>query len=69
LHLAQAVAVEGGVSWQDEVECLLIPQLRLDDSPPALDQRFTSCHRTLPMLELLVRCVRQSDHDWSGQRE
>ena len=62
LHLAQAFAVEPDVGWHEKVECLLIPQLRLHDSPPTLDQGFTSCHRTLPMLGLLVRCVRQSDH-------
>src|SRR5207245_2344300 len=40
LHLPQALAVEADVSGHDEVERLLIPHLRLYDSPPALDQRF-----------------------------
>jgi hypothetical protein len=47
LHLAHAVAFEGDVGWNYKVKRLLIPHLRLNDSPPALDQSPTFGHRAL----------------------
>ena len=60
LHLAKAAAVEAHVSRYDNVERLLVPQLSLYDSPPALDRGLMSCHRTLPVCELPVRYLRRS---------
>src|SRR5439155_5073002 len=69
LHLAQALAVEADVSRDDDVERLLIPQLRLHDSPSTLDQRFTSYHRALPVCGLPLRRLRHSiTADFRGAR-